>query len=174
MPEPSGRYHTIRISAERLTLHGLTPAAAADLRAGGDGGFTWLTGGPIEGTREGAGMVVKQYESGVLRPKWGMYALVRREDGRAIGAMGFHAAPDEDGRVEIGYDLVEGARGRGYATEALRALSSWALAQDGVRAVTAVVDRANVPSQKVVTRAGFAQVGEDEEQFVYELRASRD
>jgi RimJ/RimL family protein N-acetyltransferase len=117
--------------------------------------------------------VVKQYEDGVLRPEWGMYALVRRADGHAVGAMGFHGAPDEDGQVEVGYDLAEGARGRGYATEALRALSAWALGRDGVRAVIAVVDRANVPSQNVVTRAGFTRVAEDGGQFVYELRASR-
>ncbi|GAB2753566.1 GNAT family N-acetyltransferase [Streptomyces bullii] len=170
-------YNSPLLRTDRLTLEGVAPAAAIDLSTGGDGGFEWLTGGPIDGTREGAGMMVKQYETGVLRPEWGMYALVRREDGRAVGAMGFHGAPDEDGRVEVGYDLVEDARGHGYATEALRALSAWALARDGVRAVTAVVDRANVPSQNVVARAGFALVAQDaaeDEQFVYELRASGD
>ncbi|MEV5435029.1 GNAT family N-acetyltransferase [Streptomyces sp. NPDC052682] len=167
-------YNNPVLPTDRLTLEGVTPAAAMDLASGGDGGFTWLTGGPIEGTREGAGIGVKQYEAGVLRPQWGMYVLVRREDDRAVGAMGFHGAPDEDGRVEVGYDLVPDARGHGYATEALRALSAWSLRQDGVRAVTAVIDRANVPSQNVVTRAGFTRVAENEEQLVYELRASRD
>jgi GNAT superfamily N-acetyltransferase len=167
------------IPAGRLTLQGVTPAAATDLAAGGDGGFVWLDGGPFEGTREGAKIVVKQYEAGVLRPEWGTYVLVRREDGLAVGAMGFHSAPDEEGRVEIGYDLVEAARGQGYATEALRALSAWALARDDAQTVFAIVDRANVPSQNVVTRAGFTQVSEDsagsgdsgdEEQLAYELR----
>jgi RimJ/RimL family protein N-acetyltransferase len=157
------------LPSERLTLEGVTPAAAEDLSVGGDGGFTWVDPGPFEGTREGAGITLKLYEEGLFRPEWGMYVLVRREDDRAVGAMGFHGAPD-DGRVEIGYDLSEGARGRGYATEALRALSGWALEQDGVSTVVATVERENVPSQNVVARAGFTLVSEDSAQFVYELR----
>jgi GNAT superfamily N-acetyltransferase len=158
------------IGTERITLEGVTPAAAADLSTVGDGGFEWIEGGPVDGTRVGAGLVYKQYEDGIHRPEWGMYVLVRREDGRALGAMGFHGVPDETGRVEIGYDLVGGARGHGYATEALRTLSSWALKRDEVRTVVANVERGNLPSQNVLARAGFTQVAEDPEHLAYELR----
>ncbi|MFH8661093.1 GNAT family N-acetyltransferase [Streptomyces afghaniensis] len=161
------------IPTDRLTLQGVTPAAASDLSTVGDGGFEWLDGGPIEGTRVGAGLVFKQYEDGVHRPEWGMYVLVRREDGRALGAMGFHSVPDESGRVEVGYDLVEAARGHGYATEALRALSAWALSRDEVRTVVAHVERDNAPSHRVLARAGFEAVSEDTEQIGYELREPR-
>ncbi|MGW1165527.1 GNAT family N-acetyltransferase [Streptomyces sp. NPDC002550] len=158
------------IPAERLTLVGVRPAAARGLCLGGDGGFTWLDGGPYEGTREAASFLVKAYEAGVHRPEFGVFALVRHEDGRAIGGIGFHGMPDEDGRVEIGYDLVEGARGHGYATEALRALADWALARDDVSSLFATVDRSNSASQAVVTRAGFTQVSDEGEEFAYELR----
>lgn len=164
------------LDTERLRLEGVTPAAAADLGAGGTGGFDWIEGGPFEGTRDAAGMVLKAYEAGVHRPEFGLYVLVRRADDRAVGGMGFHSAPDEDGKAEVGYDLAEAARGNGYATEALRALAEWALARDDVQRLLAVVDRGNVPSQGVITRAGFKRVGEDsadsrdEEQFSYELR----
>ncbi|EPJ40932.1 hypothetical protein STAFG_2015 [Streptomyces afghaniensis 772] len=161
------------IPTDRLTLQGVTPAAASDLSTVGDGGFEWLDGGPIEGTRIGAGLVFKQYEDGVHRPEWGMYVLVRREDGRALGAMGFHSVPDESGRVEVGYDLVEAARGHGYATEALRALSAWALSRDEVRTVVANVERDNTPSHRVLARAGFEAVAEDIEHVTYELREPR-
>ncbi|MFF8399055.1 GNAT family N-acetyltransferase [Streptomyces sp. NPDC016172] len=166
--------NNVVIGTERLTLEGVTPAAATDLSTVGHGGFEWLEGGPIEGTRVGAGLVYKEYEDGVHRPEWGMYVLVRREDGRAVGAMGFHGVPDEAGRIEVGYDLVEGARGHGYATEALRALSSWALDRPEVRTVVATVERDNVPSQHVLARAGFTQVAEDPEHLTYELRELRE
>ncbi|MGW2648644.1 GNAT family N-acetyltransferase [Streptomyces sp. NPDC001393] len=158
------------IPAERLTLTGLRPAAAKDLRLGGDGGFEWIASGPYEGTRDAAGMLLKAYEAGVHRPEFGVFALVRHEDGRAIGAMGFHGVPDEDGRVEIGYDLVESARGQGYATEALRALADWALARDDVSSLFATVGRNNTASQAVVTRAGFTRVSDEGAEFAYELR----
>ncbi|MBV7696745.1 GNAT family N-acetyltransferase [Streptomyces sp. TRM70350] len=163
--------NTLVIPADRLTLEGVTPRAAADLAAGGDGGFEWVEGGPFEGTREAAGMTVKAYESGVHRPEFGLFVLVRHEDGRAIGGMGFHGVPDEDGRAEIGYDLTEPARGHGYATEALRALADWALAREDVRSLFATVERDNVPSQGVMERTGFVQVSEgDDEEVAYELR----
>ncbi|MFF9816634.1 GNAT family N-acetyltransferase [Streptomyces sp. NPDC014006] len=158
------------IETERLTLTGVRPAAARDLNLGGDGGFTWSEDGPYEGTRRAAGMLAQAYEAGVHRPEFGMFALVRRQDGRAIGGMGFHGAPDEEGRVEVGYDLVPSARGQGYATEALRTLAHWALERDDVRVVFATVDRGNEPSHAVVTRAGFTQVGDDGTHVAYALR----
>lgn len=159
------------VPAGRLTLEGVTPLAAADLATGGDGGFAWVEGGPFEGTREAAGMTAKAYEAGVHRPEFGLFVLIRHEDGLAVGGMGFHGAPDEDARAEIGYDLAERARGQGYATEALRALTDWALAREDVRSLFATVDLDNVPSQRVLERAGFGRVSEGEgEQFAYELR----
>ncbi|MGV9286679.1 GNAT family N-acetyltransferase [Streptomyces sp. NPDC003719] len=162
------------IPTGRLTLQGVTPAAAADLAAEGDGGFAWVDGGPYQGTRDAAGMLLKAYEAGVHRPEWGVFTLVRTEDGRAVGGIGFHGPPDEDGRVEIGYDLAEAARGHGYATEGLRALSAWALEREEVTSVFARTEPGNLPSQAVIVRAGFTRIaGEDEEEFAYELRGSR-
>ncbi|WP_225834024.1 GNAT family N-acetyltransferase [Streptomyces sp. NK08204] len=158
------------IPGDRLTLQGVTPAAARDLTAGGDGGFEWIEGSAFQGTRDAAGFMLKAYEAGTHRPEFGVFVLVRREDGRAVGGMGFHRSPDENGRVEIGYDLVESARGNGYATEALRALSEWALARDDVHTLCATIDPDNAPSQAVVSRAGWQKVGESDEGFTYELK----
>jgi RimJ/RimL family protein N-acetyltransferase len=171
-PVTDWRWHNNLVhSTDRLTLQGVTPAAAADLVNGGDGGFEWIEGGPYEGTREASTFLLKAYVSGVHRPEFGVFTVVRREDGRAVGGIGFHGVPDEEGRTEIGYDLAEGARGQGYATEALRALCDWALARDDVRTVFATIARDNLASQAVVTRAGFKKVSEDDEEneFAYEL-----
>lgn len=161
----------------RLTLHPVSPATARALATGGDGGFTWAGGTPFEGTRVAAGMLVRADEAGVYRPGFGLYVLVRHDDGQALGAMGFHGAPDEDGRVEIGYDLVEAARGRGYATEALRALAADALARPGVRSLFATVEPDNLSSQAVLTRAGFTRADDpadtDAPLLAYELRGGR-
>ncbi|MDX3455475.1 GNAT family N-acetyltransferase [Streptomyces sp. ME02-8801-2C] len=159
------------LDTERLRLEGVTPAAAADLSAGGTGGFDWIEGGPFEGTRDAAGMVTKAYQAGVHRPEFGLYVLVRREDDRAVGGMGFHGAPDEDGKAEVGYDLAEPARGNGYATEALRTLAGWALARDDVRSLFATVEPHNIPSQAVITRVGFTPVSEEGEVDEDGLRA---
>ncbi|MER6381565.1 GNAT family N-acetyltransferase [Streptomyces sp. NPDC001250] len=170
-PVTEWRWHNnLVVPAERFALVGVRPATAHALRLGGDGGFDWLDGGPYEGTREASSFLVKAYESGVHRPEFGVFVLVRHEDGRAIGGIGFHSAPDEHGWVEVGYDLVEGARGRGYATEALRALTERTLARDDVSMVFATIEHTNVPSQRVVSRAGFARATVEEERIAHEER----
>ncbi|MEV0120711.1 GNAT family N-acetyltransferase [Streptomyces sp. NPDC050703] len=158
------------LDAGPLALRELTPAAAADLAEGGTGGLTWIEGGPFGGTRGAAGSVVKAYVSGVHRPEFGVYALVRTADEVAIGGMGFHGPPDDEGRVEVGYDLAEAARGHGHATAALRALAAWALARPDVTSLLALVEPGNLPSRAVLTRVGFTPLPPREPNLAYGLR----
>ncbi|MET9366019.1 GNAT family N-acetyltransferase [Streptomyces sp. NPDC006632] len=165
----------VTVKSDRVTLHELTRASAADLQDGGSGGWRWAPGGPDEGSRFAAAKMLSGMDAGRHRAGWGAYVMVRTEDGRAIGGIGFHGPP-EDGRVEVGYDLAESVRGRGYATEALRALSAWALAQPDVQTVYATTDEDNTASQRVLTRAGYHRIGDTprpiggrESQHLYEL-----
>ncbi|MFD9333398.1 GNAT family N-acetyltransferase [Streptomyces sp. NPDC060028] len=168
------RWYADPLQAEGLTLCEISPLVAADLSGGGTGGFAWAEGGPADGTRIGAGHAVKAREAGTYRPGWGAYALVRTGDRRAIGAMGFHSAPDAGGVAEIGYDLVPSARGRGYATEALKTLTAWAFAHPGFTELRATVAEDNAPSRGVVRRAGFEETGSADGQVRYAVRAPRD
>jgi RimJ/RimL family protein N-acetyltransferase len=60
-----------------------------------------------------------------------------------------------DRRLEFGYRLVPAARGRGYATEASRALL--ALAATTFRGeILAMIDPTNDASQRVIAKLGFA------------------
>ncbi|MFV2119431.1 GNAT family N-acetyltransferase [Streptomyces sp. Act-28] len=163
------RWYADPIRSERLVLCELSPEVAADLHGGGSGGFAWAEGGPEEGTRFAGGMVARAREAGTHRPGWGTYAVVRLSDRRAVGGIGFHAAPDTDGEVEIGYDVVESARGRGYATEALRALVGWAFTRPEAKVLRVTVDRDNAPSHAVAARAGFAPAGSTDEGVRYVL-----
>ncbi|MGA4841168.1 GNAT family N-acetyltransferase [Streptomyces sp. G45] len=155
------RWHNqIHLPADRVALLEVAPPAAADLAAGGTGGFDWIEGGPYEGTRGAAGRTARAYAAGTHRPEWGMYAVVRTADHRAIGAIGFHGAPDDEGWAELGYDLAPAARGNGYATEALRTLTEWALTLPDVRGVRALVDEGNTASEAVLTRAGYTRAAD--------------
>ncbi|MFF1694810.1 GNAT family N-acetyltransferase [Streptomyces sp. NPDC058257] len=162
------RWHNpLEIPAGRIVLREVSPAAAADLAVGGTGGLTWIEGGPFDGTRTAAEMITKAYASGVHRPEWGMFALVRVEDEITVGGMGFHGPPDEEGVAEVGYDLAVGARGRGYASEALVSLSEWALARPGASSLLAIVEPENTASQAVVARAGYVRVSDREDLRAY-------
>jgi RimJ/RimL family protein N-acetyltransferase len=154
---------TVVARTDRIELRVITPAAAAELAGGtGDGGFAWAPGGPYEGTRTACGMIVKAVEGGVYDPVWSAFAIIRLEDGAALGGVGFHGPP-QAGSVEIGYDLAESARGQGFATEAVGLLTAYALAVPEVGVVLAHTDPDNTASQAVLLRSGFARDGDGED-----------
>lgn len=106
---------------------------------------------------------------------WWARLLVDREAGLAIGSAGFVGPPDAEGIVTLGYAVYPAYQGRGYATEAARALVAWALARPRVRGVRATIPPGNAASRWVAEPAGLAQMGtgwDDEagEILVYEIR----
>jgi RimJ/RimL family protein N-acetyltransferase len=78
---------------------------------------------------------------------------------RVIGTAGFHAPPDADGRVEIGYRVDPAFRRQGYAIEAVRGMFDWAAAQ-GVHRFVASISPANAASLALAAKLGFRQVGQ--------------
>lgn len=152
----------------RLTLREQLPDDAAQLADGKPASLVWIDGVPGEGTSGAASMTVAAAKAGVYRPGWGVFAVIRAEDGVAVGGAGFHGPPDR-GSVEIGYDLSVSARGAGWATDAARALCEWALAQPEVVVVLATTEPGNVASQAVLERVGFVRVADRGELWAYEL-----
>ena len=85
-----------------------------------------------------------------------------------VGDLCFKGITD-DGMVEIGYGLKEGYCGNGYMTEAVRAITEWALSQSKVSRVEAETDPDNQRSKNVLAKAGFiptGEVGEEGPRFV--------
>lgn len=94
----------------------------------------------------------------------------------AVGRAGFHAPPDDDGMVEVGYSVDPDHRRKGYARAALRALLERAADDPAVRTVRASVAPDNVASRDLVLGEGFVEVGEqvdevDGLEIVYEVAA---
>jgi RimJ/RimL family protein N-acetyltransferase len=125
-------------------------------------GARWADGYPFEGSVGGARLVSRMMEAGTYRPGFGMYQITLKSSGLVIGDLGFHSAPDDNGSVEIGYGLVDEFHNKGYATEAVQRLVSWALAQDSVNEITAETDPDHIPSQRVLMKCGFEDAGKDE------------
>jgi ribosomal-protein-alanine N-acetyltransferase len=90
---------------------------------------------------------------------WGVWLRIERESRTVVGSAGFQGRPNTDREVEIGYGVHVDFRNRGYATEAATALVEWALKQPGVKRVTAHCDEDNIPSHRVVEKAGLTRRG---------------
>jgi RimJ/RimL family protein N-acetyltransferase len=154
---------------ERLTLHPMSFLEAEHVAAGEPGdGDLWGRGYPAEGDMAGARRYLTTCAiSGDPRP-FGAYEIRRRDDGRAIGGIAFHGAPDENLTVTIGYGLVPSEQGQGYASEALRALLRFA-EDKGISCVNGDTARTNTASQYVMTAVGMRLVAEDEQLRYYRI-----
>ncbi len=79
--------------------------------------------------------------------------IVLKSTGELIGHAGL--SPLDNGEVEIGYAVEEKHQGKGYATEAVRALSEFGIGQYGFTRIYGVVDARNSASVKVLGKAGY-------------------
>jgi ribosomal-protein-alanine N-acetyltransferase len=161
----------MRLSTERLDLVACTPAIVlADL------GSDRVALAEILGARVSEGWPPDLWSEAALRhllgwmaadpdaTGWGAWYVVRREDQLLVGSVGLKGRP-RDGTAELGYTLVAEAQGRGYATEAARALVDWAFAHADVRRVCAQTFPHHVPSLRVMERLGFSYAGPGSEGF---------
>lgn len=90
---------------------------------------------------------------------WGVWIARHREENAIVGHAGFKGRPDRDGTVEIGYGIAPPHRGRGYATEAVKALCRWSLTHPAVRRVVAECAPDNAASILVLGKTGFRPTG---------------
>ncbi len=96
---------------------------------------------------------------------WHILWFIERKSkrGTVIGDLSFKGL-DEYGMVELGYGLREGYCGNGYMTEAVKAITKWAISQEGVTRVEAETSPDNTASQRVLAKAGFLPTGENGEE----------
>ncbi|HTC43645.1 MAG TPA: GNAT family N-acetyltransferase [Steroidobacteraceae bacterium] len=89
---------------------------------------------------------------------WHFYYLLLRDPRTLVGTCGFKGAPDADGRVEVGYSVLEQFRCRGLATEAVAALIRAAFAA-GASEVAAETYPSLLPSLRVMEKCGMIPLG---------------
>jgi RimJ/RimL family protein N-acetyltransferase len=84
---------------------------------------------------------------------FGLWAIIRRSDGRFLGDCGPMLQPVE-GQLspEVGYHIVPTEQGRGYATEAARACVAWVFANTRFDVVCSLVAPENAPSRAVAAK----------------------
>lgn len=83
---------------------------------------------------------------------------IAAEGGRCAGSIGLGRAAWDSGRVEIGYWIAPWARRRGYAVEAVRAVTEYAFGL-GLHRIELLAAIGNLASQGVAVKAGFTREG---------------
>jgi RimJ/RimL family protein N-acetyltransferase len=93
------------------------------------------------------------------RDWWAPFLCVERMTSHVIGLAGFKG-PQQYGAVELGYSIAPTHRGRGLATEVVRALAARAFAHREVERVRAHTLPTPNASTRVLEKCGFVRAGE--------------
>jgi RimJ/RimL family protein N-acetyltransferase len=154
------------LTGAHVTLREITVEEAAALLAN-ETSDRWAPGYPFSGTLSAAEDLTARTPD-QLRPGFGMYQIVRNDDGLVVGDIGFRAPP-ADGSVEVGLGLIQSARGMGLGKDALRTLTTWALQCEDVQQIVAHTTKVNLPSRAVLESCGFRAATEAGDQITFTL-----
>jgi RimJ/RimL family protein N-acetyltransferase len=86
---------------------------------------------------------------------WVQLSVEDRESGTLIGDVGMSPAEEDPGVIKIGYTTSPAHQGRGYGTEAVRALIAYAFDVLDADVVRAYASAENLASLRVAEKAGL-------------------
>jgi len=106
---------------------------------------------------------------------WGTWYFILRREGEMpvlIGNGGFKGKLVAPATCEVGYSVMEAHQRRGYASEAVRALTNWAFTHPEIERVVAQTLPELTPSIRVLEKNAFVRVDEafEEGAIMFELR----
>jgi RimJ/RimL family protein N-acetyltransferase len=147
----------------RLTLTPHTPADLEDCAAmWADPRVTEHIGGhPL--TREDAWRNIQRYVGHWTLFGWGYFVVRDAASGTFLGEVGLmdsrrDTTPSFEGTPEAGWAFAPATWGRGYAREAMAALTRWA-DEEGFARTVCVIDPANSRSNRLAESLGYQRVG---------------
>ena len=146
------------LTTERLRIYPTTQSQMEDIIASEtDGGLRAAYSEMLEGGLRHPG----QWE-------WFSLWMIELHGGTLVGGLCFKGL-NPDGTAEIGYGISDGYRRKGYATEAVRAVCSWAFQNPAVTRIEAETAPDNTASVRVLVKCGFVdsgKLGEEGSRFV--------
>jgi [ribosomal protein S5]-alanine N-acetyltransferase len=170
------------IKTQRLTLVGATVEMARASAAGYHTAFAQLLDAhvppdwPPPIMADAQDKLVTMIESSQFASGMAWY-IVLREKHLLIGFVGFKGPP-VDGRLDIGYALLESQHGKGYATEAVDTLTQWSFLDQRVQCVVGETLPELIASIRVMEKCGYqlsssSTTGHDGEENVVQYQITR-
>ena len=149
------------ITTERLRLRRLSPDDAGNIHAlFGDPEVLRFLTKPLVTSRDDGLERIGLFDGKFQRQESLDWAIELGADGRTfIGICGISSWNRTDRRVDIGYALLREYWGRGFATEAARAIVRWCFENLDVHRVQADCTDGNIGSERVLLNCGFHHEG---------------
>ncbi len=161
---------TQAISTDRLLLRRFAEGDASELytNVGADESvrayIDWMPCATPEGARDFVAECLVSYASD---PDF--YSWVITFDGQIIGHIGVYDIDPEHATGELGYTVGASFTGRGFATEAARAVMGYMFREAGLSKLAAWAKTANIASCKVLEKIGMSQTKVEGDTAYYAL-----
>ena len=118
----------------------------------------WIGGRPMADITEAEPLIQRMLDRLEADPRFGSWAVVDRSTGVPAGSALLKPLPDGEGEIEIGWHLHPDSWGRGFATEAARALMVRGFGF-GLSEIWAVTHPQNRRSVRVCEKLGMQLLG---------------
>lgn len=112
---------------------------------------------------------IEKVEKDSSKLGWGPWLIIDYQNSQIIGNVGFKEEPNENGIIELGYQILENYQRQGFGYEAGQALVNWALSHGNVKAIIAECDNSNVGSIRILEKIGMCCVRKDPPFLIWEL-----
>lgn len=148
----------VSIATARLTLRPFGPQDAPRIRSIVESGVRFLPpGAPAKPSGIAPWLAGGVHE--LRRTGQGVHLAMTESDGPIVGAISLFKTSWSAGTTEVGYGVHPLYRGRGFATEAVRALTAWTFETTRLRRIDLTANLDNVASLRVAQKAGFTWEG---------------
>jgi ribosomal-protein-alanine N-acetyltransferase len=153
------------ITTERLRLRQLNHADAEGMMDiyGPEEMMLYLSNPPVD-TPEKAIELIDLFNGWYDQKECVNWGITLRDDDslghdRLIGMCGNHGWDKNDRKVDIGYHIIQPLWGKGYATEAARAVIAWSFKHFDLHRIQADCTEGNIASETVMLKCGFTFEG---------------
>ncbi|RKS02498.1 GNAT family N-acetyltransferase [Flavobacterium sp. 102] len=112
---------------------------------------------PLAKTKEEALVHIAMIEKKIENNTGINWGITIKGSNKIIGIIGHYRIQPENHRAEIGYMSLPEYNGKGYITEAIKAVVEYGFEQMNLHSIEAVIDPGNTASERVLQKNGFVK-----------------
>ncbi len=102
-----------------------------------------------------------------------LWTIISKAANSMVGDICITGEPNAAGEIEIGYGTYAEFQGKGFMSEAVGGIVSWAQTEPQVKAITASTKKDNIASYSVLQKNGFEKSDETEDMFHWKRKMIR-
>ncbi|MCF6132096.1 GNAT family N-acetyltransferase [Flavobacterium wongokense] len=112
---------------------------------------------PLAKNREDALGHINMIEEKIVTNTGINWGITLKGEPKIIGIIGHYKVSPENHRAEIGYMSFPEVNGKGYMSEAIKAVVAYGFEQMNLHSIEAIIDPDNIGSERVLQKNGFVK-----------------